>query len=375
VQKLAIIHFSPLEIYPPIMNWLRFLENQAVVPLRVVVYTRAAGPEMPEFMLASGNIIIKRLGGGGKKSAIPRYFDYLRFYSFTLLSLLRRVPGTILYYESLSAFPAIWYRRLGHWKTRIFAHYHEYISPKEYAAGMVINHEAHRLEKYVYPQFKWISHTNSDRMELFRKDNKNIRDEQVHILPNYPPLSWAKPGFRKKDQAVARFVYVGALSLGNMYTVEFAQWIIAQNGKAEWGIYTNNITEEAKAYIESLTTSHIYFWGSVDYFHLPHQLEDYDAGVILYKGTTANYVYNAPNKLFEYIACGLDVWFPAIMKSCYPYITDNTYPQVRAIDFDSMHEVNPGEVFHKDGMQYKPSSYFCERVCPELFNCIIIKPV
>lgn len=49
----------------------------------------------------------------------------------------------------------------------------------------------------------------------------------------------------------------------------------------------------------------------INYSDLPGVIRAYDVGVILYNGHIANYVFNAPNKLFEYLACGLDVWSPS----------------------------------------------------------------
>ncbi|HMH33593.1 MAG TPA: hypothetical protein VK543_11210 [Puia sp.] len=372
MRKLAIIHFSPLELYPPVMNWLHFLERHGEQSLEIVVYTRTADREMEKFFPVSGRIKIKRLGSGVGGNAISRYLNYLRYYMFTFMSLLRWKPDTVLYYETLSALPAIWYGRSGNRKARIFAHYHEYITAAEYDEGMSINKRAHRLEKKTYPLYEWISHTNSDRMRLFREDNQNIRDDQVHILPNYPPVSWQHLNDQQVKNDLARFVYVGALSLDNMFTAEFAQWIIGQQGKAEWDIYSNNITADARQYIESLHSAYIHFWGGVDYFRLPHQLKDYDIGIILYKGTILNYVYNAPNKLFEYLACGLDVWFPEIMESCRPFITRNAYPQVKSVDFNALHDVNLASMQKRAGMRFKPSVYYCERVFPALYKKITL---
>ena len=38
-------------------------------------------------------------------------------------------------------------------------------------------------------------------------------------------------------------------------------------------------------------------------------MADYHIGLTLYNGHIPNFVYNVPNKVFEYLACGLDVWY------------------------------------------------------------------
>jgi hypothetical protein len=45
----------------------------------------------------------------------------------------------------------------------------------------------------------------------------------------------------------------------------------------------------------------------VDYYQLPMELVKFDVGLVLYKGTIPNHVYSVPNKVYEYLNCGLDV--------------------------------------------------------------------
>ena len=60
-------------------------------------------------------------------------------------------------------------------------------------------------------------------------------------------------------------------------------------------------------------------------------------GVILYKCKTLNQRFAAPNKLFEYLACGLDVWFPAEMEGCFEYASD-AIPRVLKVDFNNIYD-------------------------------------
>ena len=42
MRKLAIIHFNPIELYPPVMNWLDFLARKEGEDMQVRVYTMHA---------------------------------------------------------------------------------------------------------------------------------------------------------------------------------------------------------------------------------------------------------------------------------------------------------------------------------------------
>ncbi len=50
----------------------------------------------------------------------------------------------------------------------------------------------------------------------------------------------------------------------------------------------------------------------------------------------ANYIYNEPNKYFEYYVCGLDVWFPKEMLGMYRNIQDHHKPFVKDLDFKKL---------------------------------------
>ena len=368
MRKLVIIHFSPIELYPPVLNWLNFLAAENEPDLEVRVFTMSPAGSSPLFTSGSGKIKIFRPApaGGGKVSA---YWNYLRFYSATLFTLIRWRPDTVLYYETLSAFPALFFKKYIDGRSSLFIHYHEYSSKEEYESGMMLSRWAHRWERKLYPRAAWISHTNADRIKLFEKDLEGVSLPTVHALPNYPPVSWQSAGRGNHPiDLPVKLVYVGALSLDTMYTRELAEWVLRQEGKVTWDIYSDNITAGAKDYIASLTGDRIRFRGSVNYYSLPGKLSGYDIGVILYKGHISNYVYNAPNKLFEYLACGLDVWFPDVMKGCRPYITSGVYPRVSAFDFTDLSQPDLLSGIGRQSLQYTPSTFYAEQVLPALLQ-------
>ncbi len=134
------------------------------------------------------------------------------------------------------------------------------------------------------------------------------------------------------------------MSLDTMYVEAFARFIAEKPNDYYWDIYSDNFTPEVLTFFDSFKAPNIYFHGSVEYDALPELLPKYDIGIVLYKGHILNYVYNAPNKVFEYLALGLDVWFPKEMKGCESYMTCKTYPEVLKVDFQKLNfsEVVPG---------------------------------
>ncbi len=365
--NLAIIHFSPLEQYPPVMNWLEFLAKRLTDKDRVMVLTRNPPAGMETFKTPSPLINIKRYPAGGGGTALSRYRSYLGFYVSAIRQLAREKPDTVLYYESLSAVPGLYYKYFLRRNTRLLVHYHEYTTPVEYRNSMLINYRSHLLEKRLYPLFSGISHTNPGRLGLFQRDNQGIRLPPQTIWPNYPPQHWLRSEQKPEAGSPVRFVYVGALNMETMYVHAFATWVVAQRGAASWDIYSWNCTPETRRYIAELRNNSIRFHDGVSYSSLPDILNGFDVGVILYKGHIPNYIYNAPNKLFEYWSCGLDVWFPVQMTGAIPFITNGTYPRILAVDFETPGSLSLSSSSHT-GLAFRPSTFTSESAGEQFFN-------
>ena len=226
-------------------------------------------------------------------------------------------------------------------KIHIYCHYHEYTAPEEYEKGMALNKFSHRLEVRSYSCFSWISHTNAYRKTLFLEDHTIVNPAINFIFPNYPPRSWKvyvannRPIEKKK---VVRIVYLGSLDIVSMYTQEICNWVIKQNGTVMLDFYSHQFNSSTSRYFSELNSTHITLKGAIDYDKLPETLIHYDVGVILYKGETKNYVYNAPNKYFEYAACGLDVWYPQEMTGMKSNKQTNHKPLVLELDFKNLPE-------------------------------------
>jgi hypothetical protein len=368
VDKAFIIHFAPIELYPPVQNLLRELERGQGTAKVLVLTTANRNRALNVFRSDSQKVKIFRFGAADQSmNAFYRYWNYFKFYLGCLLMLMRHRPGRVLYFETLSSFPVYIYKRFLKRHSQVLIHYHEYSTPQQYAKGMKLERFFHALENYLYPKAIWVSHTNEFRMNKFKEDIQPITFENGFILPNYPPSHWATK-VRGEVRSPLRIVYVGALSIDTMYTMEFATWVVQQAGRVCWDIYSYNYSPEAKQYFEGLGNPWVNLKEGVDYDELPGILQGYDVGVILYNGHIPNYIYNAPNKLFEYMACGLAVWFPHIMIGSLGYCTKETYPEVLALDFTKLDDFKFEEVLRRPGSTLKESSFFSESVLPFLID-------
>jgi hypothetical protein len=333
MRSWFIVHFQPLEKYPPVINFIRFVQGQPDFKNDLQVISTHPGKETINF----SNVPVHRVVKWGKRSRIQRLFFYASFNLRSLFLLIRHRPEKVLYYETLSAFGPWFYKKYINSKAELYIHYHEYISSKEYEQGMVMTRRLHEKEKQLYPVASWISHTNNDRMQLFLKDIGS-RYNYTYIMPNYPSASWKEKAAaveRNKGGRIA-FVYVGALSLSTMHTREMAEFVARHQDECFWDIYSDNHNEEVIAFLKTLNAPNIHFKGAVAYDDLPLVLPKYDVGVILYNGNTPNYEYNAPNKFFEYYICGLNVWFGQGMKGMIPYIKADSKPVVELVNFDHL---------------------------------------
>jgi hypothetical protein len=356
--NIVVVHFQPLELYPPIQNLIRTWPERD--DLKLTVLTTGESTEMGVRLFESKkrNVTINRIARVG--SGLPswrRYLNYFHFYVGSMALLRRTRPHKVLYFETLSSLPVYVYRRFVETSAEIFIHYHEYTTPGEYRNGMMLSRFFHALEPWLYARATWISHTNSDRLKRFAGD-VGMNTLIGHVMPNYPPRSWHRA--ERPTGSPVRIVYVGSLSLETMYTSEFAYWVMRQGGNCIWDIYSLMPTNDAKTFIESLASGFIRLHTGVDYDELPSVLEKYDVGVVLYKGHIPNYVMNAPNKLFEYHTCGLDVWFPEVMIGSLPYVTQRIYPKIINVDFGNLPSFNFNEALTRIGCRYSLQSFSCE---------------
>jgi hypothetical protein len=369
LKKLAIIHFQPVELYPPVMNLISAL-GETKSDFRAKVFTTmSSGTGLRPFEVRSNRIKLIRYGRAGITLAVhARYWSYFIFFGRCLVSLIFTRPGRILYFETISCWPAYVYKRFVNKKCDVFVHYHEYTSPGEYVQGMKLTRIFHSLEQWLYPSARWVSHTNNFRMDLFQRDILPVVIANPRILPNYPPKKWSSP---PRDEIIppVKIVYAGALSLSTMYTEAFAHWVANRGGKVTWDIYSHNVTHDAATFLREMKSPWISIMPGVDYNELDSVIKKYQIGVILYTGHIPNYVYNAPNKLFEYLACGLDVWFPREMKGSLPYARQDGYPKIVDLDFMSLDDFDWMKTIARNGNAVA-SDFFCERALEPLLSLL-----
>ena len=373
MKKLVIIHYLPVEYYPPITNLLDYI-----------------GDEYPELARKTNVFTSKNIKGRipycHKEIKIKRYpfpipqdlfiVRFLKYWIFNLvsfLSILAKRPDTILYYESSSAWSAWFYSRFINKTCRIFVHNHEYFSPEWYAKVPLSNYY-HKLEqKWLYNKADWISQTNQNRMDLFHKDNPNLSFLSFKLMPNYPPIKWKELLQDKtRKQYPVKIVYVGSLAFQSSYIREFCLWVSNQKGNIIFDIYSYNLHNDVKDYLCNMSSPHINFYDKgIEYMEQPKILSQYDIGMILYNPMTLNYVYNAPNKLFEYLACGLDVWYSPKMLGIEPYKTENSFPKVLPIDFEDLDKFDWENAILRDNFELSEKNYFCENEYKRLITAIL----
>ncbi len=334
--ELAIIHFNPIEQYPPVMNFIKVLEQEN---LRSVVYTMHP-PRHFKLFSTDSPVRIFRSGKTDRQRRLGRLLNYIQFYTSTTIQLFVSGCRSVLYYETNSFLPAWIYSRvmkIAGRKIRVFCHYHEYTTEQEYENGMKLTAWLHKKEQGFYKNLSGISHTNQKRSSLFTAEN-DYKNEVI-VFPNYPPSSWSAGSAVKEPNGLPlKLVYVGALDPDTMYVKEMAEWIKHQKGTVLLDIYTNQKAGNAIQYLEKLDCNYITLKGPVEYYSMPEVLKHYDIGLVLYKGMTPNYVHNETNKLFEYLSCGLSVWYSDRVKGIDKHSQQSTFPKVIPVNFESIQD-------------------------------------
>ena len=369
--KLVILHFRPLENYPPVTNLLDFMASKSNV------HTLCISTHSVKSYSYKKEVIDVRRYGSIYKGKVLRIFSYLLYNLSSLIHLIFEKPDAILYYESISSWPAYLYKVFINRHVRVCIHYHEYVQPDEYLNGMKLVQYFHTREKNLYPQAEWISHTNETRMEKFL-ENENLKDlksEVIKILPNFPPKSWLTKRAQKNVNFPISMIYVGySMDFETMYTKEVLEWVGSMGGKVELDCFLHMPNKRVEKYVNEKDIKHVNFKRSIEYERLPEKLKNYNVGLILYKGTFDNYKYNAPNKLFEYLVCGLDVWFPDEMTGCHPFINYDTYPRVVNLDFNNLNSIAISNLISKRSKSYDVSQFNYENVYEHFYHVLIKQP-
>jgi len=372
LKKIAIIHWLPLEYYPPVTNLLDYLSKNNKA--RYVVFSSDnLKKRKPYFNDVIS--IVRYTFPVSQENIIFRLWKYLLFNIGVLIRLIIFKPEKILYFEPHSAGVVYWYRKFFNEKLALLIHYHEYYEPAQFEQrGMRLVKRYHQYEReFLYEKASWISQTNEKRVELFLRDCPEADTNVVKVLSNYPPQSWLTIAKQQPKKAMPlKCVYLGSVALKDSYIKEFCEWIINKRDQATLDIYSYNIPKDTVEFLLTLKEESIQLFDSgIQYQEIPDVLGKYQIGLILHKGDTLNYVYNAPNKLFEYLACGLDVWFPKAMIGIYPYERNDSVPKVIGVDFTKMNKFDIDKAIERNGLPWKPYMFCYEDVLPELEKALL----
>ena len=334
--RLTVIHWLPLEQFPPARNLLEYFAADS--RFQVVAGTSIrTGEQQPVELHA---VTIRRaVFPAARNSRLKRLWQFAALVWLLLLTLFTSRPDAVLYIEPHSALPVAIYLLFNR-SARLLIHYHEYRELSHYRdRGNAIARLGHWLEcRFLYRRTEWISHTNQDRIRMFLEDHPWLPPGLLRAMPNYPPKSWltALQVVKPAPSGPLRLVYVGALSLHDTFIRPLVEWVVrAGPERVQLDLYAGNLDRAAKEFIEHMTSPAVRFFPEgLPYLRLPPVLATYDVGLILYRGNTRNYKYNAPNKLFEYLLCGLDVWYPRQMPGIRPVAAELRQQRVLELDFE-----------------------------------------
>lgn len=365
LKEIFIIHFLPLEGYPPILNLLDFFSFEKKNTKVTCLTTK--GKFNTTYVNKKSKI--KRFGSTSNNK-VSLWLSYLIFNTFSVILLLIKQPKNVMYYETISSFPAFFYKKYINKKANLFIHYHEYTTKQEYLGGSPINRFFHQLEQQVYKDAKWISHTNEVRLHKFLTDNALTYNKDKHKLnPNYPSKKWGIKNKKWDGQTPVKLVFIGySVNPSDCFILELIEWLSTQQQKTLLDIYCIKQNSLPNHLIGKQGNTIVNLLEPITYKNVPEVLKDYHIGLIIYKALTPNVIHCAPNKLFEYLACELDVWFPKEMEGCYPYISIDSNSKVLKIDFNDLNKLTIEELIEREHLTKNESKFYYENVYNSIYN-------
>ena len=375
--KIAILHQLPLEYYPPVTNAIRYFSERD--DLRVLVVSSENEKERPAYI--NDRVDLKRFRVGKRTDSMLQRWRHSLFWHWRAAEALAEFdPDVVLYFEPHSALAATIYYRWLRSSSRLFIHHHEYYTPSDYRQpGNRLTRINHFFERRaLLPRADWVSQTNPDRLRFFQADHPEVPAEKLHVLPNYPPQSWIAESNQsvkrnmnqslsnsptgKSSRQQVRLVYVGSVSLHDTYIGPLVDWLLANpTFGLTLDVFAYNTDPATRKFLQTANGDVVRFHErGIDYEQLPFLLRQFDVGIILYRCRTVNYQYNASNKLFEYLTCGLDVWYPPTMLGVKPYARDDAWPRVIEVDFENLNALDLNTARSRDGLSHVPWTETCE---------------
>jgi len=415
-MKVAILHQLPIEYYPPITNTLDYFADVPDVEMLAVTCDNDKG----RAPYSQPRIELRRYPFAARgDSFFRRWKKALAWHWAAARALADFQPDVLMYFEPHSALAAFLYFWWFRGKARLFIHHHEYYTPGDYRQrGNRLTRLNHFFERrYLLPRADWISQTNPDRLRFYQSDHPKIRPEQLRVFPNYPPAAWGHPedhsnngrddascseapalehrgseapvsdsggrslravrsraGALERDASLQaastsenvicrlRLVYVGSVSLHDTFIGPLVEWLVSHpESQIQLDVYAYNCDPLTAEFLRNAQGDVVRFHeGGIEYDDLPDLLRKFDVGVILYRCHTVNFQYNASNKLFEYLTCGLDVWYPRTMLGVKPYSRTDVFPRVVEMDFENMDDLDLDQLLSRDGLVEAPWKGSCE---------------
>lgn len=331
-NKLFVFHFRPIEDYPPVQNLLNYA-TQSSKFLKVYCFT-SKGKQI--LIKEKEGLDIKRWSAS-YRGRLNLWFAYLIYTIGSLHILIRSKATDIVCYETISVLPVYLYVRFFKSDANTFLHFHEYRTPLESKSGSKLEYYLDGFEKYLLKRCKWVSHTNEVRLSKYLSDHGlKLDPSKHHELPNYPSKDWSKGNSKWQKGMPLKLVYVGySLTEQGSYLKELLNYLDQQNADIGLDIYCLQENEFMRSLVREFPRIPIQLKKAVPYNDLAKVISQYHIGLILYKASTQNYIFNAPNKLFEYLSCGLDVWYPEEMKGIHSYDRIGR-PKVLRLDFNHL---------------------------------------
>jgi hypothetical protein len=272
---------------------------------------------------------------------------------------------------------AVWlHRNVFRSCARLVIQHYEYYTEDDYRrVGNRLLRLNRIFERSLLKQADRVTQTNPDRLRLFAADHPSLRSTQLSVWPNYPPKSWFDVPERPwpvDPTGPLRLVVAGAVSLRDTYIGPLVEWVTGPDQTAcTLDIYASRCDTQTATWLQSRTCERLRFHsGGVPYSELPQILRTFDVGLILYRCRTVNFVWNATNKLFEYLTCGLDVWYPPCMLGVAPYARSTAAPRVLETDFDNLQVLDLSPRQTRSNLPTIPWTTTCEDALKPLLELL-----
>lgn len=302
ICKLCVVHYLPIEQYPPLQNLMEALGAQE--RMSSVIFCGSVEALEHHSQVVTENMVayyspFTHDGGWRQKcefakrvriESLKRQFDCVLAFGDELSGLVcSRITSKVKALHLHELPPKLSFRN-------------KYIS-KTLFFEIVMLHFAIR-------RFRWVSQVTPKRAEIFsRRFHVQCRN-----LFNFPPASFTSINLEKRENRRLRVIYVGSC---NPISVQVSTLkVLCRSQKVELSVLPTNT--QGLEQLKNLRG--IKVLDRVPYPELPGLLQQFDVGLILYNGHSDNMRFGVPNKLAEYLRCGLHVVYHNALESVTEFV-------------------------------------------------------